>query len=176
MGTSETTSLCNTNILKVSWKAEHTQEHINTVYMSSWQFFMKTLFSTGSKKEREVYEKAGRRVTDVLSDSSEPGRLQLSIKHAKPVFGTDFDVIIEVWTIHAAAKWVDELNLNSWHSLSVSRWRMKETRMLTSSWPCWLRLLLTALSIGGTARGRPPLWWCLLTKVSSLDELWHVTK
>lgn len=65
---------------------------------------MKTLFSTGSKKEREVYEKAGRRVTDVLSDSSEPGRLQLSIKHAKPVFGTDFDVIIEVWTIHTAAK------------------------------------------------------------------------
>lgn len=176
MGTSETTSLCNTNILKVSWKAEHTQEHINNVYMSSWQFFMKTLFSTGSKKEREVYEKAGRRVTDVLSDSSEPGRLQLSIKHAKPVFGTDFDVIIEVWTIHTAAKWVDELNLNSWHSLSVSRWRMKETRMLTFSWPCWLRLLLTALSIGGTARGRPPLWWCLLTKVSSLDELWHVTK
>lgn len=51
-----------------------------------------------------MYEKAGRRVTDVLSDSSEPGRLQLSIKHAKPVFGTDFDVIIEVWTIHTAAK------------------------------------------------------------------------
>uniref|UniRef100_A0A668T956 Transglutaminase-like domain-containing protein n=1 Tax=Oreochromis aureus TaxID=47969 RepID=A0A668T956_OREAU len=38
----------------------------------------------------------GRRVTDVPSESSEPGRLQLSIKHAKPVFGTDFDVIIEV--------------------------------------------------------------------------------
>uniref|UniRef100_A0A3P9DJP5 Transglutaminase 2, like n=1 Tax=Maylandia zebra TaxID=106582 RepID=A0A3P9DJP5_9CICH len=53
-------------------------------------------YPEGSKKEREVYEKAGRRVTDVLSDSSEPGRLQLSIKHAKPVFGTDFDVIIEV--------------------------------------------------------------------------------
>uniref|UniRef100_A0A668T8E5 Transglutaminase-like domain-containing protein n=1 Tax=Oreochromis aureus TaxID=47969 RepID=A0A668T8E5_OREAU len=44
----------------------------------------------------------GRRVTDVPSESSEPGRLQLSIKHAKPVFGTDFDVIIEVWTIHTA--------------------------------------------------------------------------
>ncbi|KAL4006119.1 hypothetical protein ACER0C_005832 [Sarotherodon galilaeus] len=53
-------------------------------------------YPEGSKKEREVYEKAGRRVTDVPSESSEPGRLQLSIKHAKPVFGTDFDVIIEV--------------------------------------------------------------------------------
>uniref|UniRef100_A0A668TAH5 Transglutaminase-like domain-containing protein n=1 Tax=Oreochromis aureus TaxID=47969 RepID=A0A668TAH5_OREAU len=45
--------------------------------------------------ERSVRE-GGRRVTDVPSESSEPGRLQLSIKHAKPVFGTDFDVIIEV--------------------------------------------------------------------------------
>ncbi|XP_041795418.1 protein-glutamine gamma-glutamyltransferase 2 [Chelmon rostratus] len=53
-------------------------------------------YPEGSKKEREVYEKAGRRVTEPTSGRPEPGQLQLSIKHAKPVFGTDFDVIVEV--------------------------------------------------------------------------------
>ncbi|XP_070763170.1 protein-glutamine gamma-glutamyltransferase 2-like [Enoplosus armatus] len=53
-------------------------------------------YPEGSKKEREVYEKAGRRVTEPTNESTEPGQLQLSIKHAKPVFGTDFDVIVEV--------------------------------------------------------------------------------
>ena len=56
-------------------------------------------FSTGSEKEREVYQKAGRRVTEPASYREEPGKLQLSIKHAKPVFGTDFDVTVEVWTV-----------------------------------------------------------------------------
>ncbi|KAF7660044.1 hypothetical protein LDENG_00289310 [Lucifuga dentata] len=50
----------------------------------------------GSKKEREVYERAGRRVTQPTNGVAEPGQLQLSIKHPKPVFGSDFDVIIEV--------------------------------------------------------------------------------
>ncbi|XP_059190792.1 protein-glutamine gamma-glutamyltransferase 2 [Centropristis striata] len=53
-------------------------------------------YPEGSKKEREVYEKAGRRVTEPTNGSTEPGQLKLSIKHAKPVFGTDFDVIVEV--------------------------------------------------------------------------------
>ncbi|XP_075938352.1 protein-glutamine gamma-glutamyltransferase 2-like [Anarhichas minor] len=53
-------------------------------------------YPEGSKKEREVYEKAGRRVTEPTNESAEPGQLKLSIKHAKPVFGTDFDVIVEV--------------------------------------------------------------------------------
>lgn len=61
--------------------------------------------STGSKKEREVYEKAGRRVTDPTNESAEPGQLQLSIKHAKPVFGTDFDVIVEVGELRL---WLNE--------------------------------------------------------------------
>lgn len=51
---------------------------------------------TGSKKEREVYEKAGRRVTEPTNEVAAPAQLQLSIKSAKPVFGTDFDVIVEV--------------------------------------------------------------------------------
>ncbi|KAM3870246.1 protein-glutamine gamma-glutamyltransferase 2-like [Diretmus argenteus] len=51
-------------------------------------------YPEGSKKEREVYEKAGRRIT--TDGEAEPGQLQLSIKHAKPIFGTDFDVIVEV--------------------------------------------------------------------------------
>ncbi|XP_029289120.1 protein-glutamine gamma-glutamyltransferase 2-like [Cottoperca gobio] len=50
----------------------------------------------GSKKEREVYEKAGRRVTEPTNSIAEPGQLKLSIKNASPVFGTDFDVIVEV--------------------------------------------------------------------------------
>ncbi|XP_049929278.1 protein-glutamine gamma-glutamyltransferase 2 isoform X1 [Epinephelus moara] len=53
-------------------------------------------YPEGSKKEREVYEKAGRRVTEPAGISAEPGHLKLSIKHPKPVFGTDFDVIVEV--------------------------------------------------------------------------------
>ncbi|KAK2918158.1 hypothetical protein Q8A73_004904 [Channa argus] len=50
-------------------------------------------YPEGSLKEREVYEKAGRRVSD---ESTEAGQLHLSIKHPKPVFGTDFDVFIEI--------------------------------------------------------------------------------
>ncbi|XP_008289213.1 protein-glutamine gamma-glutamyltransferase 2 [Stegastes partitus] len=53
-------------------------------------------YPEGSRKEREVFEKAGRRVTEPTNESTEPGQLQLSIKHAQPVFGTDFDVIVEV--------------------------------------------------------------------------------
>ncbi|XP_070686853.1 protein-glutamine gamma-glutamyltransferase 2 [Pempheris klunzingeri] len=53
-------------------------------------------YPEGSQKEREVYERAGRRVTEPTNEIPEPGQLQLSIKHAKPVFGTDFDVIVEV--------------------------------------------------------------------------------
>nr|XP_046251220.1 protein-glutamine gamma-glutamyltransferase 2 [Scatophagus argus] len=53
-------------------------------------------YPEGSKMEREVYKKAGRRVTVPTNERTEPGQLQLSIKHAKPVFGTDFDVIVEV--------------------------------------------------------------------------------
>ncbi|XP_037621885.1 protein-glutamine gamma-glutamyltransferase 2 [Sebastes umbrosus] len=53
-------------------------------------------YPEGSKKEREVYEKAGRRVTEPTNGSVEPTQLEISIKHAKPVFGTDFDVIVEV--------------------------------------------------------------------------------
>ncbi|TKS73752.1 Protein-glutamine gamma-glutamyltransferase 2 [Collichthys lucidus] len=53
-------------------------------------------YPEGSREEREVYEKAGHRVTGAVEENTEPGQLQLSIKHAKPVFGTDFDVIVEV--------------------------------------------------------------------------------
>lgn len=53
-------------------------------------------YPEGSQKEREVYERAGRRVAEPPSGHAKPAQLQLSIKHAKPVFGTDFDVIVEV--------------------------------------------------------------------------------
>lgn len=67
------------------------------------------MFSTGSKEEREVYEKAGRRATGSTNETTEPKQLKLSIKHPKPVFGTDFDVIIEVWSTQT----VDE-HTNGW--------------------------------------------------------------
>uniref|UniRef100_A0A4W6DDJ8 protein-glutamine gamma-glutamyltransferase n=1 Tax=Lates calcarifer TaxID=8187 RepID=A0A4W6DDJ8_LATCA len=53
-------------------------------------------YPEGSEKEREVYEKAGRRVTEPNDDSTEKRPLQLSVKYPNPVFGTDFDVIVEV--------------------------------------------------------------------------------
>ncbi|XP_008309346.1 protein-glutamine gamma-glutamyltransferase 2 [Cynoglossus semilaevis] len=53
-------------------------------------------YPEGSKKEREVYEKAGRRVSEPTNGITEPAQLELSIKRIKPVFGTDFDVIVEV--------------------------------------------------------------------------------
>ncbi|XP_042352869.1 protein-glutamine gamma-glutamyltransferase 2 [Plectropomus leopardus] len=53
-------------------------------------------YPEGSKKEREVYEKAGRRVPEPANMIATPEKLKMSIKHANPVFGTDFDVIVEV--------------------------------------------------------------------------------
>lgn len=43
-----------------------------------------------------MYLKAGRRVTEPGDEQTPAEPLQLSIKHATPVFGTDFDVIVEV--------------------------------------------------------------------------------
>ncbi|MEQ2247772.1 Protein-glutamine gamma-glutamyltransferase 2 [Ilyodon furcidens] len=53
-------------------------------------------YPEGSKEEREVYKKAGRRVTHHTDGKVAPARLNLLIKHPNPVFGTDFDVILEV--------------------------------------------------------------------------------
>uniref|UniRef100_A0A8C1BIE1 protein-glutamine gamma-glutamyltransferase n=1 Tax=Cyprinus carpio carpio TaxID=630221 RepID=A0A8C1BIE1_CYPCA len=51
-------------------------------------------YPEGSMKEREVYKKAGRQVGQ---KNKVPGQLELFIKHAPAVHGTDFDVIIEVY-------------------------------------------------------------------------------
>ncbi|XP_061630916.1 protein-glutamine gamma-glutamyltransferase 2 [Phyllopteryx taeniolatus] len=50
----------------------------------------------GSKKEREVYEKAGRPARETSTDMTKPGKLQMTIKHAQPVFGSDFDVVVQL--------------------------------------------------------------------------------
>ncbi|KAI1890023.1 hypothetical protein AGOR_G00168950 [Albula goreensis] len=52
-------------------------------------------YPEGSRKEREVYEKAGRRVAQLNGAEQQP-QLELSIRHAQAVHGTDFDVIVEV--------------------------------------------------------------------------------
>ncbi|KAL1256880.1 hypothetical protein QQF64_012425, partial [Cirrhinus molitorella] len=51
-------------------------------------------YPEGSVKEREVYKKAGRQMNQ---KNEGPGQLELFIKHAPAVHGTDFDVIIEVY-------------------------------------------------------------------------------
>ncbi|XP_059916972.1 protein-glutamine gamma-glutamyltransferase 2-like isoform X5 [Gadus macrocephalus] len=58
-------------------------------------------YQEGSAKEREVYNKAGRCISgpdgeEESKPANEPGKVQLEIKHAQPVFGTDFDVIFEL--------------------------------------------------------------------------------
>ncbi|XP_030621148.1 protein-glutamine gamma-glutamyltransferase 2-like [Chanos chanos] len=50
-------------------------------------------YPEGSVKEREIFEKAGRRVVQQNGGSDQ---LELIIKHAQAVHGTDFDVIVEV--------------------------------------------------------------------------------
>ncbi|XP_023683026.1 protein-glutamine gamma-glutamyltransferase 2-like isoform X1 [Paramormyrops kingsleyae] len=50
-------------------------------------------YPEGSKKEREMFEKAGRRVSQRGAGG---GQLELAIRHASAVHGTDFDVIVEV--------------------------------------------------------------------------------
>lgn len=67
-------------------------------------------FSTGSEKEREVYRKAGRRVTQPTNEKAEPVRLKLNVKHARPVFGTDFDVITEVSSAQTLTSKGDKLS------------------------------------------------------------------
>ncbi|KAL0968178.1 hypothetical protein UPYG_G00263400 [Umbra pygmaea] len=52
-------------------------------------------YPEGSLKEREVFEKAGRRVMQ----QNTAGRLELKIKHAQAILGTDFDVIVEVHNV-----------------------------------------------------------------------------
>lgn len=54
--------------------------------------------------EREVYKKAGRRVTELTYENAEPGQLKLSIKHAQPVYGTDFDVLVVVCRAQTVAE------------------------------------------------------------------------
>ncbi|TNN01015.1 hypothetical protein fugu_012261 [Takifugu bimaculatus] len=58
-------------------------------------------YPEGSRKEREVYVKAGRRLTEPGGEQT-PEPLQLSIKHGTPVFGTDFDVMVEVENVQGS--------------------------------------------------------------------------
>lgn len=43
-----------------------------------------------------MYQKAGRQATEPTNEETQSETLKLSIRHATPVFGTDFDVIVEV--------------------------------------------------------------------------------
>ncbi|XP_063052954.1 protein-glutamine gamma-glutamyltransferase 2-like [Engraulis encrasicolus] len=57
-------------------------------------------YPEGSAKEREVFEKAGRRVSPQPGDDeTQSPQLKLSIKNAPAVHGTDFDVIVEVLNV-----------------------------------------------------------------------------
>lgn len=74
-------------------------------------------------KERKVYEKAGRPYSELINDNTEPG-LKLSIKHAEPVFGTDFDVFVEVCRAQNVAEWKDGRN---GYVNNVSHWILCES-------------------------------------------------
>ncbi|XP_062860403.1 protein-glutamine gamma-glutamyltransferase 2 [Trichomycterus rosablanca] len=53
-------------------------------------------YPEGSVMEREVYKKAGKQIS---RNNTVPGKLELSIKHAQAIHGTDFDVIVEVFNV-----------------------------------------------------------------------------
>lgn len=59
-------------------------------------FFSISIFLSGSLKERDVYTKAGHQTTAPTNDQAPPPNLKLSVRHVTPIFGTDFDVIVEV--------------------------------------------------------------------------------
>uniref|UniRef100_A0A672FPJ7 protein-glutamine gamma-glutamyltransferase n=1 Tax=Salarias fasciatus TaxID=181472 RepID=A0A672FPJ7_SALFA len=90
-------------------------------------------YPEGSKKEREVYEKAGRRLMLPTNNDAEPGKLQISIKHAKPVFGTDFDVIVKIKNEGASdarvqlTLLVEAVTYNSLHRGACQRQRITVT-------------------------------------------------
>ncbi|XP_037539059.1 protein-glutamine gamma-glutamyltransferase 2-like [Nematolebias whitei] len=52
-------------------------------------------YPEGSAKEREVYLKAGRKILEP-TESTKPKHMKLIIRHDQCVFGTDFDVTVEV--------------------------------------------------------------------------------
>ncbi|XP_063052462.1 protein-glutamine gamma-glutamyltransferase 2-like [Engraulis encrasicolus] len=57
-------------------------------------------YPEGSAKEREVFEKAGRRVSHQPDDNeTQRPQLKLSIKNEEAVHGTDFDIIVEVQNV-----------------------------------------------------------------------------
>lgn len=61
-----------------------------------FDFLFNKYILSGSMKERDVYKKAGHQVTDPTNEQAQPQNLKLSIRHVTPIFGTDFDVIVEV--------------------------------------------------------------------------------
>lgn len=60
-------------------------------------------FPTGSAKEREVYLKAGRRIPELTDERAKPKLVTMTIVHGQCVFGTDFDVTVEVKTAPTVA-------------------------------------------------------------------------
>ncbi|XP_061686165.1 protein-glutamine gamma-glutamyltransferase 2-like [Syngnathoides biaculeatus] len=53
-------------------------------------------YPEGSKKEREVYEKAKRAIRDESPDRQEQTQVVVNIKHEKLVFGADAELVVEV--------------------------------------------------------------------------------
>lgn len=71
--------------------------HLKGLYRSyAPDFFSTNIFSSGSLKERAVYKRAGHQASDATNEQAQPQNLKLSIRPITPIFGTDFDVIVEV--------------------------------------------------------------------------------
>ncbi|KAL4657032.1 protein-glutamine gamma-glutamyltransferase 2-like [Arapaima gigas] len=86
-------------------------------------------YPEGSMKEREMFEKAGRRVSQQTRGS---GQLELSIKHVRAVHGTDFDIIVEVQnkgSEGASAKLIIASNAVTYNSLHLGECQRKSASL-----------------------------------------------
>ncbi|XP_034032841.1 protein-glutamine gamma-glutamyltransferase 2 [Thalassophryne amazonica] len=91
-------------------------------------------YPEGSKQERKVYERAGRRV--MPSNRVGPEQLHLKIEHSNPVFGTDFDVIIEVQNRgnkDTCAQLVMVLKAVTYNSLQLDECQRRKTSITVSA-------------------------------------------
>lgn len=87
-------------------------------------------FPLGSIMERQVYEKVGKHV---LRQNGQTGKLEMSIKHAQAIHGTDFDVIVEVNNVGGEdmpAQLTVTSNAVTYNSLHRGECQRKTTKLL----------------------------------------------
>ncbi|KAM9481228.1 protein-glutamine gamma-glutamyltransferase 2-like [Clarias gariepinus] len=87
-------------------------------------------YPEGSIMERKVYEKVGKHV---MRQNGQTGKLEMSIKHAQAIHGTDFDVIVEVNNVGGEdmpAQLTVTSNAVTYNSLHRGECQRKTTKLL----------------------------------------------